>query len=79
MTAKSITTRSIQVPAFHAASTPIGIAAVTEMIRVEMVSATVGPTRCSIKVETGRLVKIEMPRSPRTRCHTQSPNWTSSG
>ncbi len=44
-----------------------------------MVSATVGSTRCSISVMTGRLVKIEMPRSPWSRRHTQPPNWMKKG
>ena len=74
-TAKIITVRSIHDPAFHAASTPIGIAVSTETSRVEIVRVTVGSTRCAIRVDTGRLVKIEMPRSPCSRCHTQLPNW----
>ena len=70
-----MTTRSIHEPAFHAASTPIGIAARTETIRVEIVSVTVGSIRCAISLETGRLVKIEMPRSPCSRPQTQVANW----
>ncbi len=66
-----MTVRSIHEPAFHAASTPIGIAASTETRRVEIVKATVGSIRCAIRVVTGRLVKIEMPRSPCSRRHTQ--------
>ncbi len=75
MTAKTMTTRSTHRPAFHAASTPIGIAAVIDTISVAMVSATVGSSRCWISLATGRLVKIEMPRSPCKRRHTHSPNW----
>src|SRR5882762_10033032 len=60
ITAKTMTTRSIHRPAFHAASTPIGIAAVIDTISVAMVSATVGSSRCWISLATGRLVKIEL-------------------
>ena len=74
-TEKIITARSIHGPAFDAASTPIGIAVSTETKRVETARVTVGSTRCMIKVETGRLVKIDMPRSPCSKCHTQPPNW----
>ncbi len=75
-TAKTMTTRSIQVPAFHAAMTPSGMAIGMVTSKVEMVSATVGSMRCLISVITGRLVKMEMPRSPCSRFHTQVPNWT---
>jgi hypothetical protein len=70
-----MTVRSIHDPAFHAASTPSGIAARTDTRRVEIVKLTVGAMRCAIKVETGRLVKIEMPRSPWRRRQIQAANW----
>ena len=38
---------------------------------MQIVSATVGSTRCAISLVTGRLVKIEMPRSPCSRPQTQ--------
>src|SRR5215831_2272953 len=66
-----MTTRSIHEPAFHAASTPIGIAARTATIRVEIVKVRVGSTRWAISFETGRLVKIEIPRSPCSIAQTQ--------
>ena len=56
-------TRSNQVPAFQAASTPIGTATMIENISVTIISDSVGSMRCAIMVVTGRLVKIERPRS----------------
>ena len=55
-------------------ATPIGSATMTEISRVEIDSAIVGSIRCAISVETGRLVKIEMPRSPCKSRRAQSPN-----
>ena len=69
-----MTTLSIHEPAFHAATTPIGTAARTETNRVEIVKVRVGSTRCAISLETGRLVKIETPRSPCNSAHTQVAN-----
>ena len=43
------------------------------------VSDTVGWTRCPISVVTGRLVKIDVPRSPCSSRHTQPPNCTRNG
>ncbi len=71
-----MTDRSSHEPAFAAAKTPIGTAARTETSKVETVSTTVGSMRCSISSETGRLVKIEVPRSPCSKCQTQAANWT---
>ena len=75
MTAKTMTRRSIHVPAFQAATIPSGIATTTETISVETVSAMVGSTRCPISFITGRLVKIEMPRSPCNSPQAQVTNW----
>ena len=44
-TAKAITRRSIQVPAFHAAMTPIGMATLNVMSIEQIVSASVGSIR----------------------------------
>jgi hypothetical protein len=72
-------TRSIQVPAFHAASTPIGTAIAIDITSVIDISDSVVGVRCSIIVSTGRLVKIEVPRSPCSTCQNQSPNRTTKG
>src|SRR5580704_13637138 len=56
--------RSIQVPAFHAATTPIGTATQTANTSVTTISESVGSIRCAIRLATGRLVKIDVPRSP---------------
>ena len=63
--------RSIQLPAFHAATTPSGTA--TRMVRTSVIaiSESVGSMRCAIIAATGRLVKIEVPRSPCRICQTQ--------
>src|SRR5215210_3426246 len=71
--------RSIQVPAFQAATTPIGTATVTARTRVTAMSDRVGPMRCSIMVQTGRLVKIEVPMSPCRMRHDHSPKRTRNG
>ncbi len=64
MTANTMTTRSTSLWAFQAASTPIGIARHTATSSVERVSASVGSIRWAIKRVTGRLEKIETPKSP---------------
>ena len=46
---------------------------------VVAISDSVGSMRCAIIVVTGRLVKIEMPRSPCRTCHSQSPKRTTKG
>ena len=74
-TAITIVRRSIQEPAFQAASTPRGIETRTAMMMVVTESARVGSRRCLIRVATGRLEKIEMPRSPCSSCQTHLPNW----
>ena len=42
-------------------------------------SISVGSMRCAISVVTGRLEKIETPRSPRTRSPSQAMNWMKIG
>ena len=74
-----MTKRSIQVPCFHAASTPIGIAITNERINVMIISETVGSTRWAIIFVTGRLVKIDVPRSPFSTFHAHSPKRTRNG
>ena len=71
--------RSIQVPCFQAASTPIGTAMPIERIRVRIISEMVGSSRCSIILVTGRLVKIETPRSPFSTFQTHSPKRIRNG
>src|SRR5687768_15739910 len=46
---------------------------------VQRVSATVGSTRWPIRRVTGRLVKMEVPRSPCRRPHTHVPKRTTKG
>ena len=75
-TAKAITARSMRVPCFHAATTPIGTAMKMARNRVTSISESVGSIRCAIIVLTGRLVKIEVPRSPRMMSQTHEPNRT---
>src|SRR5215208_2454387 len=71
--------RSIQVPAFQAATTPNGIATTMERMRVTIISERVGSMRCRIIVQTGRLVKIEVPMSPWIMWKNHSPNRTRNG
>ena len=78
-TAKIMIARSTQVPAFQAATTPIGTATTTVMISVVSASIRVGSSRWPISLVTGRLEKIEMPRSPCSSDQTQVPNWMCSG
>ena len=70
-TENAITARSSQVPALAAAITPRGTATAIDTTSVQSVSASVGSTRCAIKLVTGRLVKIEVPRSPCSSAHSQ--------
>ena len=70
-TAKTMMRRSIQVPAFQAATTPIGTATAIARISVTTISDSVGSMRCAISSVTGRLVKIEVPRSPCRMRQTQ--------
>ena len=58
-------------PAFQAASTPSGMATMTAMMMVATDSARVGSILCRIRSATGRLEKIEIPRSPCRTCQTQ--------
>jgi len=74
-----MTPRSMKVPAFQAAITPIGTAAQIAITSVVVVSISVGSRRWSISLETGRFEKIETPRSPRARLKTHLPNWTRKG
>ncbi len=46
---------------------------------VSTISDSVGSIRCAIMCETGRLVKIEVPRSPCRICHSHSPKRTRNG
>jgi hypothetical protein len=62
------------VPARQAASTPSGTATVTDSSMVQTVSARVGSTRWASSVVTGRLLKIDTPRSPWSRAQAQVPN-----
>ena len=52
-TAKPMTPRSSQVPAFHAARMPSGMATESAMSSVQSESAIVGSTRCKIMRVTG--------------------------
>ena len=78
-TANTITARSTQVPAFQAATTPIGTASSTANSMVQAVSVSVGSRRWPMSLETGRLEKIDVPRSPRTTCHSQMASCLCSG
>ena len=49
------------------------------MISVRIISDSVGSIRCAIMCVTGRLVKIEVPRSPCMMCQNQSANRTTKG
>jgi hypothetical protein len=55
---------STQLPAFQAATTPIGTAITTAKINVSTIRESVGSMRWAMSCVTGRLVKIEVPRSP---------------
>ena len=67
--------RSIQVPCFQAAITPIGTATRTAKMIVVVASANVGSIRCSTIVPTEVLERIEVPRSPCSNRISQSKNW----
>jgi hypothetical protein len=56
--------RSIKVSACQAATTPIGTATQMAITSVTAISDRVGSTRWAIIAATGRLVKIDVPRSP---------------
>jgi len=71
--------RSIKVSAFHAATTPMGTATQTARMSVTAISESVGSARCAINVATGRLVKIEVPRSPWRICQSHSPKRIRNG
>ena len=66
-------------PCFQAASTPSGIATETANTIASSINEMVGSMRCAIMWLTGRLVKIEVPRSPCRICHSHSPNRTRNG
>src|SRR5262245_61483053 len=74
-----MTRRSTSRRAFQAATTPIGMASASAMARVEIASAAVGSSRWLIRRVTGRLEKIETPRSPCTRPHSQTANCSTTG
>ena len=78
-TENDITVRSSHVPAFAAARTPSGTAIRIATTSVLSVSETVGSTRCAISCVTGRLVKIDVPRSPCNKAHSQPPKRTRKG
>src|SRR3546814_8061938 len=64
-------------PTRQAAITPSGTATMTTTTIVQMVSATVGSSRCRISVLTGRLVTIDVPRSPCSTAQIRSEEHTS--
>ncbi len=74
-----MTERSIQVPTFQAAMTPKGMAKHSVTMSVITVSAAVGSRRWAMSSVTGRLVKIEMPRSPCSTPQAQVPKRTKNG
>ena len=74
-----MTSRSMNLPAFQAPMTPSGTATSTDTIRVQIASDSVGSTRCAIRRVTGRLVKIEMPRSPCSTAQAQVPKRVQNG
>ena len=78
-TASAVTVRSTQVPAFHAATIPIGTAKVTANEMVRKVSQNVGSSRWAIIVVTGRPVNTETPMSPRRSRHSHEKNCSYSG
>ena len=57
-------------------SRPLGWHKLSDRISVSTISETVGSIRCAIMWETGRLVKIEVPKSPAARART-SPRTAS--
>src|SRR6476619_6525388 len=79
ITAKPMTMRSTSLRAFQAATTPIGIARAMVTTSVESVSASVGSRRWAIRRVTARFEKIDTPRSPCARPHTQTANCSTTG
>ena len=75
-TANTIVARSTRVPARHAANTPRGTAMRMLKMVVRTERATVGSRRWPMRCVTGRLEKIDTPRSPWARWVTQRRNWT---
>ena len=78
-TANAITSRSASLRAFQAASTPSGMASTTATSSVASVSDTVGSSRCAISRLTGRLEKIEVPKSPCVMPTSHSANCSRIG
>src|SRR6266545_6086083 len=74
-----MTTRSIQVPRRHAASTPSGTASVTASTSVQMASASVGSRRSATSSATVFLKKNDSPRSPRRIVTSQIANCCTIG
>ena len=75
-TANTIVARSTNVPARHAANTPSGTATTMLRMMVATQSARVGSRRWPMSFATGRLEKIDTPRSPWASCPTQRANCT---
>ncbi len=71
--------RSTIVLTRQAAITPIGTAMRIAKRSVTNISDRVGSMRWAIIEVTGRLVKIEVPRSPLRMCQSQSRNRTMNG
>ncbi len=69
-----MTKRSIAVPAFAAAVTPMVIASTTATESVVKASESVGSARWPISVATGSFQNMDLPRSPRTRLPAQTRN-----
>ncbi len=70
---------SIQVSRKYPAISPKNNPSVKPIIAAAMASVTVLPTARITSDSTGRPVAMELPRSPPTARHSQSPNCTGSG
>ena len=64
-TAPTMARRSTTVPRFTADTMPAGIATTTAITSAATVSSMVAGRRSPMRVATGRLMRSEMPRSPR--------------
>ena len=62
-----------------AAIAPNGTDVRIATISVQIVRDKVGSTRCPINLDTGRLLKIDVPKSPCINAQTQFPKRTIKG
>lgn len=78
-TANVMPSRSGQRLRQTAEATPRPMPMITDQIMLTSVSHRVGMKRLPISSETGCLLRIDSPKSPRAACVMKCVNWVSSG